>query len=60
MDFRDLNEACLKDELPLPVMDAMIDNTCGFEQMSFMDEFSGYNQIKIYLTMRNIHLLGHH
>jgi len=26
----------------------MIDNTCGFEQMSFMDGFSGYNQIKIY------------
>jgi len=27
----------------------MIDNTCGFERMSFMDGFSGYNQIKIYL-----------
>jgi len=29
-------------------MDVMIDNTCGFKQMSFMDGFSGYNQIKMY------------
>ena len=27
----------------------MIDNTCGFERISFMDGFSGYNQIKMYL-----------
>jgi len=27
----------------------MIDNTCGFKRISFMDGFSGYNQIKIYL-----------
>jgi len=26
----------------------MIDNTCGFERMFFMDGFSGYNQIKMY------------
>jgi len=26
----------------------MIDNTCEFERMSFMDGFSGYNQIKMY------------
>ena len=26
----------------------MIDNTCGFERMSFMDGFSGYNQIRMY------------
>ena len=26
----------------------MIDNTCGFERMSFMDGFSWYNQIKMY------------
>jgi len=27
----------------------MIDNTCDFERLSFMDVFSGYNQIKMYL-----------
>ena len=46
IDFRDLNEACPKDEFPLPITYVMIDNTCGFERMSFMDGFSGYNQIK--------------
>ena len=47
IDFRDLNAACPKDEFPLPITDVMIDNTCGFERMSFMDGFSGYNQIKM-------------
>jgi len=49
IDYRDLNTACPKDEFPLPLTDVMIDNTCGFERMSFMDDFSGYNQIKMYL-----------
>ena len=48
IDFRDLNETCLKDKSPLPITDVMIDNTCGFERMSFMDGFSEYNQIKMY------------
>ena len=29
IDFRDLNEACLKDEFSLPITDVMIDNTLG-------------------------------
>ncbi|ONK72756.1 uncharacterized protein A4U43_C04F22840 [Asparagus officinalis] len=41
IDFRDLNAACPKDEFPLPITDVMIDNTCGYERMSFMDGFSG-------------------
>ena len=48
IDFRDLNEAYPKDEFPLPITDVMIDNTYGFEWMSIMDGFSGYNQIKMY------------
>jgi len=48
-DYCDLNTACPKDEFPLPITDFMIDNTCRFERMSFMDDFSGYNQIKMYL-----------
>ena len=47
IDYRDLNRVCLKDEFPLPITDVMIDNTCGFERMSFMDGFLGYNQIKL-------------
>jgi len=26
----------------------MLDNTCGFKQISFIDGFSEYNQIKMY------------
>ena len=48
IDYRDLNAACPKIEFPLPITDVMIDNTCGFERISFMDGFSGYNQIKMY------------
>ena len=48
IDYRDLNASCTKDEFLLPITDIMIDNTCGFERMSFIDGFSGYNQIKMY------------
>jgi len=41
IDFRDLNTACLKDEFFLPITDVMINNTCDFESMSFIDGFSG-------------------
>jgi len=49
IDYHDLNVVCLKDEFSLPITDDMIDNTCSFERMSFIDGFSGYNQIKMYL-----------
>ena len=48
IDFRDLNIAYPKDEFLLPIADVMIDNTCDFGRMSFMDGLSGYNQIKMY------------
>jgi len=48
IDFCDLNTAYPKDKFPLPITDIMIDNTCGFERMSFLDGFSGYNQIKMH------------
>src|SRR3954462_2700023 len=34
IDFRNLNDACLKDEFPLPVTDIMVDNTTCYERMS--------------------------
>ena len=37
----------LKTNFLLPITDVMIDNMCGFERMSFMDGFSGYNKIKM-------------
>ena len=48
IDFHDLNTSCPKDEFPLPIIDVIIDNKCGFDRMSFMDNFSRYNQIKMH------------
>jgi len=48
IDFWDLNIAHPKDEFLLPITDVMIDNTCAFKRMSFMNGFSGYKQIKMY------------
>ena len=47
VDFRDLNNACRKDEFPLPIQELMIDVTTTYEEMSFMDGSSGYNQIRM-------------
>ncbi|XP_024023383.1 uncharacterized protein LOC112092184 [Morus notabilis] len=40
-----LNKACPKDSFPLPRIDQMVDTTAGHELLSFMDAYSGYNQI---------------
>jgi hypothetical protein len=44
-DFTDLNKACPKDSFPLPRIDLLVDSTSRHELLSFMDAFSGYNQI---------------
>ncbi|XP_059428507.1 uncharacterized protein LOC132162267 [Corylus avellana] len=45
VDFTDLNKACPKDSFPLPHISSLVDATAGYELLSFMDAFSGYNQI---------------
>ena len=47
VDFTDLNRACLKDSYPLLQIDTLVDSTARHELLSFMDAFSGYNQIKM-------------
>ncbi|KAL0413584.1 UNVERIFIED_CONTAM: hypothetical protein Sradi_1560100 [Sesamum radiatum] len=47
VDFRDLNNACPKDNFSLPIAELMIDATIGHEALSFMDGSSGYNQIRM-------------
>ena len=47
IDFTDVNRACPKDSFPLPRIDLIIDAIAGHELLSFMDAFSGYNQISI-------------
>ncbi|XP_019056122.1 PREDICTED: uncharacterized protein LOC109115929 [Nelumbo nucifera] len=48
IDFTDLNKACPKDNFPLPRIDQFIDATASHELLSFMDAFSGYNQIRMH------------
>ncbi|KAL0420282.1 UNVERIFIED_CONTAM: Transposon Tf2-12 polyprotein [Sesamum latifolium] len=45
--FKDLNNACPKDDFPLLIAAIMIDATTGHEALSFMDGSSGYNQIRM-------------
>jgi hypothetical protein len=47
VDYRDLNRASPKDDFPFPHIDVLVDNTTQFSVFSFMDGFSGYNQIKM-------------
>ncbi|XP_074350150.1 uncharacterized protein LOC141689690 [Apium graveolens] len=46
--FTDLNKACPKDSFPLPRIDQLVDATAGHALLSFMDAYSGYNQIPMY------------
>ena len=45
IDFTDLNQACPKDSFPLPRIDQLVDLTAEHKLFTFMDAFSGYNQI---------------
>ena len=47
VDYRDMNKASPKDDFPLSHIDMLVDNTTKFKFFSFMDGFSGYNQIKM-------------
>ena len=47
IDFIDINRAYPKDSFPLPRIDLIVDATVGHELLSFMDAFSGYNQISM-------------
>ena len=50
MDFRDLNKVCPKDEFLFPNVDILVDAAASHERFSFMDGYSGYNQIFIGLV----------
>ena len=49
VDYRNLNRASLKNNFPLPHIDTLVDNTNKHSLFSFMDGFSGYNQINMAL-----------
>ena len=45
MDYTNLNEACLKDNFPLPRIDQIVDASTWHGMFSFLDAFSGYHKI---------------
>lgn len=47
VDYRDINQACPKDNYPTPFIDQIIDEFVRSEMFSFMDSFFGYNQVNI-------------
>jgi hypothetical protein len=42
----------LKDHYPLPKMDYILQKVVGFQKMSSLDGFSGYNNIMVHLDDR--------
>ena len=47
VDFRCLKAVTIKDPFPIPFTDSILEEVAGHEIYSFMDGFSGYNQISI-------------
>ena len=47
VDYTSLNKHCPKDHFPMPRIDQIIDATSGCDRLSFLDAYSGYNQIKL-------------
>jgi len=48
VDYTDLNKTYPKDSYPLPSIDALVDSASGCRLLSFLDAFSGYNQIMMH------------
>ncbi|KAM1890319.1 hypothetical protein ACFX13_048205 [Malus domestica] len=45
VDYTNLNRACRKDCFPISKIDQTVDATAGYALLSFLDAYSGYNQI---------------
>ncbi|VVA32604.1 PREDICTED: Transposon, partial [Prunus dulcis] len=48
VDYTDLNNACPKDNFPLPRIDQLVDSTSLNQLLSFKDAYSDYNQIMMH------------
>ena len=47
VDYRKLNAATVSDPFPIPFTNLMLDAVAGHEMYSFLDGFSGYNQVRM-------------
>ena len=48
IDYTDLNDACPKDNFPLPRINQIFDASAEHGMLSFLDAFLGYHQIPMY------------
>ena len=48
VDYKKLNAITVTDAFPLPFIDEVLDVVAGREIYSFLDGFSGYNQVKMH------------
>ena len=48
VDYKDLNKACPKDSYTLPNIDQLVDGAAEHKILSFLDDYSGYNQISMH------------
>jgi len=48
VDYRNLNNACPKDTYPLPNIDRLVDGAADHKILSFLDAYSGNNQISMH------------
>jgi len=53
VDYTDLNKACPRDAYPLPNIDRLVDGAADNKVLSFLDTYSGYNQIPMAATDMN-------
>ncbi|RDX61975.1 hypothetical protein CR513_59744, partial [Mucuna pruriens] len=49
VDYSNLYKACPKDSFPLSSIDRLVDGVSSFQVLNFLDAYSNYNQIKMYL-----------
>ena len=59
VDFTDLNKACPKDPFPMSRIDQLVDVIIGHPQMSFLDAFQGYRQIRLALEDQENTIVAH-
>jgi len=60
IDFRDLNEACPKNEFPLPITDVMLTTRVGLNgYLSWMDSLDTI-KLRCTLTMKSIYPSEYH
>jgi len=48
MDYTNLNRVCPKDSYPLPNIDRLVHGAANHKVFSFLDAYSGYNQISMH------------